>query len=111
MGSIFAVAAIVLPAAVLHAALPGDSDTSGRTSFAGRLLIASPEMGEPFDHAVILMAQHNRDGALGIVINHPLERRSICAWRDVRSRTGWARIAKNPDRADRLHVPRRGSHP
>ena len=77
MGWIFAVAAIVLPAAVLHAALPGDSDTSGRTSFAGRLLIASPEMGEPFDHAVILMAQHNRDGALGIVINHPLERRSI----------------------------------
>ena len=28
-------------------------------------------MGAPFDHAVMLLAQHNRDGALGIVINHP----------------------------------------
>jgi putative AlgH/UPF0301 family transcriptional regulator len=27
-----------------------------------------------FDHAVILMVRHNQDGALGIVINLPLER-------------------------------------
>src|SRR5271155_643249 len=72
-----AAAAIVLPAAVLHAALPTDPDVSGRTSFAGQLLIASPAMRDPFDHAVILMAQHTRDGALGIVINRPLERRPI----------------------------------
>ena len=74
---ILAAAAIALPAAVLHAALPTDTDTSGRTSLAGELLIASPDMREPFDHAVILMAQHNRDGALGIVINHPLDSRPI----------------------------------
>jgi putative transcriptional regulator len=34
-------------------------------------------MREPFDHAVILVAQHSRDGALGIIINHPLESRPI----------------------------------
>ena len=33
----------------------------------------------PFDHAVILMAQHNRDGALGIVINHPIATRPIAS--------------------------------
>jgi len=70
-------AAIVLPAAVLHAALPTGPDVSGRTSLAGQLLIASPQLGDPFDHAVILMAQHTRDGALGIVINHPLDSRPI----------------------------------
>jgi putative transcriptional regulator len=71
--------AVVLPAAVLHAALPNEPDVSGRTSFAGQLLIASPDMRDPFDHAVILMAQHNRDGALGIVINHPLGQRPIAS--------------------------------
>jgi putative transcriptional regulator len=75
---ILAAAAFLLPAGVLHAALPTDSDTSGRTSFAGQLLIAAPALqGSPFEHAVILMAQHGRDGALGIVINRPLDERPI----------------------------------
>jgi putative transcriptional regulator len=69
--------AIALPTVALHAALPTDPDVSGRTSFAGQLLIASPDMRDPFDHAVILMAQHNRDGALGIIINHPIDSRPI----------------------------------
>ena len=69
--------AIALPAAAPHAALPTDPDVSGRTSFAGQLLIAAPDMRDPFDHAVVLMAQHSRDGALGIVINRPIESRPI----------------------------------
>jgi len=69
--------AIALPTAALHAALPTDPDVSGRTSYAGQLLIASPDMREPFDHAVILMARHDRDGALGIVINRPSDSRAI----------------------------------
>ena len=69
--------AIALPTAALHAALPTDPDVSGRTSYAGQLLIASPDMREPFDHAVILMARHDRDGALGIVINRPSDSRPI----------------------------------
>lgn len=76
---ILTAAAIAVPAAVLHAALPTESDVSGRTSFAGELLIASPTMSDPFDHAVVLMAQHNKDGALGIVINRPLEKRPIAS--------------------------------
>jgi putative transcriptional regulator len=68
---------MALPAAVLHAALPTEPGVAGRTSFAGQLLVAAPEMPEPFDHAVILLARHNRDGALGIVINHPVGNRPI----------------------------------
>lgn len=79
---IWPAAAFVLSATALHAALPTDTatpdaDTSGRTSFAGKLLIAAPEMRAPFDHAVVLLAQHDRNGALGIIINHPLGSRPI----------------------------------
>ncbi|MFY9759613.1 MAG: YqgE/AlgH family protein [Xanthobacteraceae bacterium] len=75
-----AAVAVLLPAAVLHAALsPEQPDVTGPTSLAGQLLIASPDMRDAFDHAVILMAQHSRDGALGIVINHPLGTRPIAA--------------------------------
>ena len=72
-----AAVAIVMPAAVLHAALPTEPEISGRTSFAGQLLIAAPSLRDPFDHAVILLAQHDRNGALGIVINRPLAQRPI----------------------------------
>jgi len=75
---ILAAAAIFLPATLLHAALPTAPDVSGPTSFAGRLLIASPDLRQGvFDHAVILLAQHNRAGALGIVINRPVDQRPI----------------------------------
>ncbi|MFZ0526167.1 MAG: YqgE/AlgH family protein [Xanthobacteraceae bacterium] len=75
---ILAAVAVLLPAAALRAALsPEQPDVTAPASLAGRLLIASPHMGDPFDHAVILMAQHSRDGALGIVINHPLGTRPI----------------------------------
>ena len=69
---------MVLPATVLHASLsPEEPQLGGPTSLAGRLLIASPDMADPFDHAVILMVQHDRGGALGIIINHPLATRPI----------------------------------
>ena len=56
------------------AALPKTEDMPQPTSLAGQLLVATPEMGDPrFSHAVILMVQHNKDGALGIVINRPFE--------------------------------------
>jgi putative transcriptional regulator len=75
---ILTAAAVVLPVAVLHAALSTEPpDVSAPNSLAGQLLIASPHMRAPFDHAVILMAQHSRDGAVGIVINHPIDSRPI----------------------------------
>jgi len=78
MRLILAAVAVMLPAAALHAALsPEQPDVGGPTSLAGQLLIAAPDMRDPFAHAVILMAQHNRDGALGIIINHPIASRPI----------------------------------
>ncbi len=49
-------------------------DAPQGTSLAGKLLVASPNMSDPrFRRAVILMVQHNKDGALGIVINKPID--------------------------------------
>ncbi len=46
----------------------------------GQLLIATPALrGAPFEHTVILVARHNKDGALGIVINHPLNKVPIAS--------------------------------
>jgi len=66
-----AAVAVALPASLIHAALPAETpDVSGPSSLAGQLLIAAPELREPiFDHAVILLAKHSREGALGIIIN------------------------------------------
>ena len=69
---------MVVSATALHASLPTSPDVSGHTSAAGQLLIATAALrGPPFEHTVILVAQHSKDGALGIVINRPLEERSI----------------------------------
>jgi putative transcriptional regulator len=73
-----ALAAMLVSATILHAALPPNADTSGPTSLTGQFLIASPQMhGSLFAQTVILLAQHNRDGALGIVINRPIDRQPI----------------------------------
>jgi putative transcriptional regulator len=92
-----AAAAIVASAGVLHAALPTSPDISGPTSFAGQLLIATPALqGSSFEHAVILVAQHNKEGALGIVINHPLGQRPIGSL--IETLGGKSDGAKNPVR-------------
>jgi putative transcriptional regulator len=68
-------AAIVLPVLLLAAA-PADSPAPARQSLAGQLLVASPAMGDPrFANSVVLMVRHDRNGALGIVINRPLGER------------------------------------
>jgi putative transcriptional regulator len=75
---ILAAVAIVLSVSVLHAALPTEPDISGRTSLTGQLLIATPSLrNSPFERTVILLAQHNRDGAFGIVINRPIGEQPI----------------------------------
>src|SRR5271166_729411 len=71
--------ALVLPAALLNAALPeGHEDTSAKASLAGQFLIAAPAMGDPrFEHAVILIVQHDETSALGIVLNRPIGDRTM----------------------------------
>ncbi len=74
----FIVAAIALPATLLHAALPTTAQAPARGSLAGQLLIATPAMADPrFSQTVILMVRHDQNGALGIVINRPVEHRSL----------------------------------
>ena len=43
-------------------------------STAGRLLVAEPMLGDPnFDRTVILMVDHNPEGAFGLVLNRPTD--------------------------------------
>jgi putative transcriptional regulator len=57
---------------------PGPSNAAPTDPPPGQLLIASAQIGDPrFYHAVILILQHNQDGAFGIVINHPLASETI----------------------------------
>lgn len=49
-------------------------DAQKPASLAGQLLIATDAMGDPrFRHSVILMAKHDKTGALGVAVNRPIE--------------------------------------
>ena len=43
-------------------------------SLRGKLLVASPALGDPnFNRTVVLITEHGDDGAMGIVLNRPAE--------------------------------------
>jgi putative transcriptional regulator len=49
-------------------------------SLPGRLLVSSPDIGDPrFDDTVVLLLRHDKNGAMGIVINLPVEERSLAS--------------------------------
>ena len=74
------VVAVFLPTSLLNAGLSPPQDAPTPPSLAGQLLVASAEMGDPrFYHAVILVVRHDRNGALGIIINRPVEDRSVAS--------------------------------
>ena len=60
-------------------------------SLKGQLLVANPVLPDPnFDRTVVLLLAHQRDGALGLVLNRPSEL-------DVDSPLPrWERLAANP---------------
>jgi len=71
-----------LPAAAILSAmlLAPAADAPDIASLTGQLLIASPNIGDPrFAHTVILMVKHDKEGALGIVINRPVGEKSIAS--------------------------------
>jgi len=73
-----AAAALVAPAVMALADASGPDSAPAAPSLAGQLLVATPDMGDPrFERTVILMVRHSDEGALGIVINRPVEEHSI----------------------------------
>src|SRR5689334_949864 len=71
------VAALLVALTALGATLPKNQNTD---PLAGQLLIAAPTIGDPrFAHTVILIVHHDKEGALGIVINRPVGERSVAA--------------------------------
>ncbi|MGH9138416.1 MAG: YqgE/AlgH family protein [Acidimicrobiales bacterium] len=57
----------------------------------GRLLVATPLLGDPnFERAVILVLEHNDDGALGVVLNRPTDVELL------EPLPGWNRFAGEP---------------
>lgn len=49
-------------------------DPDAPASGQGRLLVASPTLLDPnFQRSVLIMLEHNDEGALGLVLNRPLE--------------------------------------
>lgn len=41
-------------------------------SLRGRLLVSTPGLGDPnFDRSVVLLLEHDQDGALGVILNRP----------------------------------------
>ncbi len=101
MLSIRSKALVLLAGVLLASALPARSKTEAprdTASLVGQLLVATPEMNEPnFYRAVILMVQHGKDGALGIIINRPVGEIGIAELlqaigQDTKGVTGTARI-------------------
>ena len=53
-------------------------------SLKGSLLIASPNLTDPnFHRTVVFVAEHNEEGAFGLVINRPTETRVAQLWRSL----------------------------
>ncbi|MTV25352.1 YqgE/AlgH family protein [Nitriliruptoraceae bacterium ZYF776] len=60
-------------------------------SYTGRLLVATPALDDPnFDRAVLLVLDHDEEGALGLVLN----RTSSVLVRDTAE--GWGELAADP---------------
>ncbi len=71
-------AAAVLPATLIKASLSNSDSRPAYVSLAGQVLIATPSMGDPrFARTVILMVRHDHTGALGIVVNRPVDERPM----------------------------------
>jgi len=63
----------------------------GFESLRGRLLVASPQLLDPnFLRTVILVLEHNDEGALGVVLNRPSKMEL------TESLGGWVRLAAEP---------------
>jgi putative transcriptional regulator len=55
-------------------------------SLEGHLLVAMPQLQDPnFARSVVLLVQHNAEGAFGVVVNRPIAKSVQELWREVGS--------------------------
>jgi putative transcriptional regulator len=55
-------------------------------SYQGHLLIASPQLPDPnFARSLVLLIEHNQEGAFGVVVNRPVSKTVQEVWREVGS--------------------------
>ncbi len=55
-----------------HGRGPGSVRGVADTSLRGRLLVSTPGLRDPnFDRGVVLVLEHDHDGALGVILNRP----------------------------------------
>jgi len=79
-------AAIVVTVAALRidVAPRAAAQTPAATSLTGQLLVASPSMSDPnFGRTVILVIQHDQNGAFGVIVNRPAGERPLAALLDT----------------------------
>lgn len=96
---VFAVAAGAAPPS--SGARP-DGDKSPKENYlGGQLLVASPSLkGRIFGRTVILMFQHDASGAFGVILNRPVEKRSL---RELMRNFGVAGAPSTPEREITVH--------
>ena len=73
-GLVICLVALLVPAALLHAALPKHKPGGGEALACRPAADRLAGMPDPrFQRTVILMVRHGKDGALGITINRPVQ--------------------------------------
>lgn len=82
-------------------------------NLSGKMLVAMPGIGDPrFEHSVIMICQHNREHAMGLIVNKPkdaltlgdvLDHLGISARDDLAPRTVMDGGPVKPDRGYVLH--------
>jgi putative transcriptional regulator len=78
LGTTWIITLVLLPATLWAATTPDAPTKLAHTSLAGQLLVASPSMGDRrFARTVILMVRHDKEGAMGLVINRPAGERPL----------------------------------
>ena len=95
--------------------MPDTIDMSTATSLSNHFLIAMPSLSDPnFHHTTTYLCEHNDEGALGIVINRPMETRLADILDHMEITTEIASVASQPvymggpvqnDRGFVLHEP------